>query len=230
MIEDLDEIADPARLAVRLADLLLIGPVRGQTVIGMRMHFLIADLDLDPHPLRMNHGGVERAVAVALGRGDIILEPPRHHRPFAVDQPQRAVTLIGIGHDHAERHDIGKLLEADVALGHLAPDRIGMLLPPRDIGTDTVAAEMERYARADPGNLVAAALLQLGKAAGDRFVCLGLQHLEGERLHLLHEFVHAHPLGERRIDFHRPRGRCGGASPRWGCGAACAYCAAGRPA
>ena len=35
------------------------------------------------------------------------------------------------------------------------------------------------------------------------FVGVGLELLEGERLHLLHELVHADPLGERGIDVHR---------------------------
>ncbi len=51
--------------------------------------------------------------------------------------------------------------------------------------------------------LVAAAVLELARAAGDRLIGLGLELLEGERLHLLHELVHADALGERRVDVHR---------------------------
>ena len=105
---------------------------------------------------------------------------------------------------HAERHDVGELLEADVPLGHLAPDRIGMLLAAHHLGLDAVRLEMRLDAPADAADQVAAAaLVQRRQPLGDRFIGVGLELLEGERLHLGHELVHADPLGERRVDIHR---------------------------
>ena len=39
--------------------------------------------------------------------------------------------------------------------------------------------------------------------AGDRLIGFGFQLLERQQLHLAHIFVHADPLGERRVDIHR---------------------------
>jgi hypothetical protein len=48
-----------------------------------------------------------------------------------VDQAERAIAFVDVVDDHPERHHVGQLLEADVPLGHLLPDRIGMLLAAR---------------------------------------------------------------------------------------------------
>jgi hypothetical protein len=54
-VEDLDQIADPAAMSVRLHLVLLVRPVRGNAEFGLFMHLLSADLDLDAHPLGMDH-------------------------------------------------------------------------------------------------------------------------------------------------------------------------------
>src|SRR3546814_7619160 len=56
-------------------------------------------------------------------------------------------------HDEPERHDVGKLLEADVPFGHLLPDRIRMLLAAGNLGLDAVTAEQQPQPRSDPRNL-----------------------------------------------------------------------------
>ena len=44
------------------------------------------------------------------------------------------------------------------------------------------------------------------QAPGDRGVGVGLELLERQRLHLVHDLVHADPLGERGVDIHRLAG------------------------
>ena len=86
-----------------------------------------ADLQLDALLARPDHGGVDRAVVVLLGRRDVVLEAARHHRPGRVHDAERLVALGQRLHDHAEAEDVGQLLEADRLALHLAPDRIGRL-------------------------------------------------------------------------------------------------------
>ena len=202
-IEDFDQVANPADLRVRTHSILLVRPMRGQAIFGLLVHLVGADLHFDAGIVGVHHGGVQRSIAVALGRRDIVLEPARHHRPAAVDHAQGAVAfLLGID-DRAKRHDVGKLLEADVPFGHLAPDRIGMLLAPRNLRFDAAARQEELQPRSDLGDPVAAARLQRLQPLGDRFIRLGLELAKRQRLHLDHEFVHADPLRERGVDIHR---------------------------
>ena len=90
----------------------------------------------------MDDGGVQRAIAVALGGRDIVLEAARDHRPTLVDQAQRAIDVGHVLDDDSEGHDVGQLLEADVPFGHLLPDRIRMLLAPDDLGFQTIVLEV----------------------------------------------------------------------------------------
>ena len=78
-----------------------------------------------------------------------------------------------------------------------------MLLAAHDLGVEAVVLEVELQAEADPADEVAALLGQLLQAPNDRGVGVRLQHLESQRLHLVHHLVHADPLGERRVDIHR---------------------------
>ena len=146
---------------------------------------------------------MDRPIAVALGGGDIILEAARHHFIGLVDDAQRAIAIFRAVGDDAKRHDVGQLLEADVALLHLAPDRIGMLLAPRHGDRQVAAAQQQLQFRADAVDLVMAAFLQLLQPLGDAVIGVRFQLAEGQQLHLAHEIIHADPLGERGIDVHR---------------------------
>ena len=90
---------------------LLVPPVGGDAVLGHVMHFLGADLHLDALLLGPDHGGVDGAVVVALGRRDVILEAARHHGVGGVDVTERLVTGGDVRDDHAKRHNVGELLE-----------------------------------------------------------------------------------------------------------------------
>src|SRR3546814_9464735 len=72
--------------------------------------------------------------------------------------------------DDAEGHDVGQLLEADMAFLHLLPDGIGMLLPPRHRDRQPLAAQQQLQFRADPVDLVMAAFLQLLQPLGDAVI------------------------------------------------------------
>ncbi len=76
LFEDFDEIAQPSGLPVG-ARAFLVGPVRGEAELAVAMHPLRSYLDLDARIFLMDHGCLQRAIAVALGRRDIVLEPAR---------------------------------------------------------------------------------------------------------------------------------------------------------
>ena len=206
MVEDLDQIVDPRHVEVGARLAFLIGPVGGEAALGLLVHVLVADLDFDPHLGIVDDRGVQAAVAVALGRRDVILEAARDHRPAPVDQAERAIAVADVADDHAEGHHVGQLLEADVPLGHLLPDRIGMLLAAHDLGFEAVVGKVQLKPEADPADEVAALVVELLQAPGDRGVGVRLELPERERLHLVHHLIHADPLGQRGIDIHRLAG------------------------
>ncbi len=116
---------------------------------------------------------------------------------------ERAVAILRAFGQHAEGHDIGDLFEADVAFGHLLPDREGVLLAPRNLDLQPGFGQRLLDRQRDRIDLPAFAAADRREPPGDRGIGLGLQLFESEQLHLAHIFVHAHPLGQRGIDIHR---------------------------
>ena len=130
-------------------------PMRGKPALGLLVHPRLR-IWISIRILESWITEVCSAVAVALGGRDEILEAARDHRPALVDQPQRAIDVGDVVDDDAEGHHVGQLLEADVPLGHLLPDRIRMLLAAHDLGFEAVVGEIELKSEADPVDEVAA--------------------------------------------------------------------------
>ena len=84
----------------------LINTMRRHPALSDFMHELRADLQFHAHPVRANDGGVDRAVIILLGVGDVILETPRHHPPCLMHNAQRPVTFVHLAHHHAEAKNI----------------------------------------------------------------------------------------------------------------------------
>ncbi len=122
--------------------------------------------------------------------------------PGAVQQPLRAIAIILVLGNHAEGHDIADLFERHVAFGHFAPDRIGMLFAARNLdphaGTCQHFLDFERNGI----NLRALFAADRGQTPGDRGIGFGFELFKGEQLHLAHVFIHAHTLGQRRVNLH----------------------------
>ena len=120
-----------------------------------------------------------------------------------MDHAQRVVAILDAADHDAERHDVRELLEADILLLHLAPDRVGCLFAAGDLGLDARLFHRVVESDDDPFDQVGALLLQEGQARADAFARLGLQLGEGQILELVLDLVHAHALGERGINLHR---------------------------
>ena len=112
---------DRARIVVVHA--FAIAPMRGDAALGDVVHRLGAELHLDALVLRSHHRGVDRAIAVRLGERDEVLEAFRDHPPGAMQDAQRAVAVLIRADDGAETEHVGELLEVDLLVLELAPDR-----------------------------------------------------------------------------------------------------------
>jgi hypothetical protein len=187
------------RRAVRV----LVERVGGDAVFGDLVHAVGADLQLDALLAGSDHGRVQRAIVILLRGRNVILETPGNDRPSGVDDPQRAVALLGRADQDAETEDVRQLLEADRLALHLAPNRIGPFLPASDLGLDAAIGELAGELSLDLRDQVAIAARDLAEPPGHHLVGLGIELAEGEILELLAHLMHAHAAGERSIDVER---------------------------
>jgi hypothetical protein len=159
---------------------------------------------------RQQHAGVQRLVAVGLGRRDVVLEAAGDHLEGVVDGAQRQVAMGALGHDDAEGHHVAQALEGDVLRLHLAPDRVGRLFPPQHL-LHRHAVRLERGAQLglDLGDDVGRPPAQVGEAAGDGGPGFLVQLAEAQRFQLGLQRLHADALGQRRVDFQRFAGGAG---------------------
>ena len=116
---------------------------------------------------------------------------------------EHAVAVVDRLGDDAEGVDVGKLLEADLLVGHLAPDGIGLLLAPRDLRVDADLGELAGQRGADFLDQALVRLAQLGELGRHRGVGVRMQPAEGVVLQLLAHLLHAHARGQRGIDVER---------------------------
>ncbi len=184
----------------------------GDAVFGDLVHLLGADLQLDALVARADHGGVDRAVVVLLGRRDVVLEASRHHRPGGVDDAERLVAFRHALHDHPKAEDVGQLLEADRLALHLAPDRIGALAPAPHPRLDAPVGELADELLLDLRDQADMPLGERVQPLADDLVGLRIELAKRQAFELLAHLVHADAAGERRIDVDR---LLGDAAPRF---------------
>jgi hypothetical protein len=96
----LEQLPEPGK-SLNVADLKLfpffVAPVGRDTFLGNPMHFMGANLNLDPLAVRSNHARMQRLIHIELGQGDIVLETSGHRAPLGMHHAERFVTLaLGI--------------------------------------------------------------------------------------------------------------------------------------
>ena len=99
-----------------------VPPVGGGSGFGDAVHGGGSDLDLAAVPVAIEDGGVERAVAVALGVGDIVVGEVGEGGEEALEDCQRLVAGGDVGHDDAQGAKVVNLVEGEFFEGHLAVD------------------------------------------------------------------------------------------------------------
>ena len=202
----LDELGDPAQLAVDLLLALLAGfifPVRGNAVFGDPVHLPGPDLDLEGDRVAPDDGCVERAVHIGLRRGDIVLEASGDHAEQLVDQPEDDVAfLLGVD-DDAERVKIKDFVEALVLLIHLAVDGIDRLDPALERKRDAGLGELIRDAVAGVFDKIAAFAVAFFDVGLDLLVADRVEKFQRQVFQLLLHALHSEAVGERGVDLHR---------------------------
>ena len=177
--------------------------MRGDAVFGDVVHLVRADLQFDALLAGADHGGVDRAIVVLLGRRDVILEAARHDRPGRVHDAERLIAIPDRLDDDAEGEEIGQLLEADRLALHLAPDRVRPLLPALHHRGDAAIGKLLGELLFDVDGQIVVAIGERGQPLGDDVIGIRIELAERQVLELLAHFLHAHAAGQRRIDIDR---------------------------
>ena len=180
----------------------LVLPVRRHAVLGGVVHLPGADLHLEGDALGADDRGVHALVHVGLGRGDIVLEAPRHGFEHVVDDAEDVVAVWDGIDDDAEGADVVNAVHVQLLRVHLAVDGIDVL----DAAVDSGLHALLLKAGLDPGLHAVHEAFQLGHALGqilgDLLVALGVEILEGQILQLPLGALHAETVRDGGVDLH----------------------------
>ena len=180
----------------------LVFPVGGHAVFGGAVHLPGADLHLEGDALRADDRGMDGLIHIGLGRGNIVLETPRHRLEHIVDDAQHVVAVGNGIHDHAEGAQVENTVDIQLLGVHLAVDAVDVLDAAEDGGVDIVRGQTILDLLLHPGHEV----LQHGhlgfQLGGDLLVARGVEVQQGQILQFPLGPLHAQPVGQRRIDLH----------------------------
>ena len=178
----------------------LIAPVRTHPQLGLFVHGVGANLHLQHLALRAEHGGVQRAVAIFLGVGDVVVELLGNVPPQGVHDTQGGVAVAHLRHQHAYCAHVVDLAELQALALHLAPDRIDVFRPAADVGLDAGGFQL----LAQMGHGVVDVLFTIETALvqqlGDLLVLLRLQVAEGQILQFPLDMTDPEAVSQRRVD------------------------------
>ena len=197
--------AQALRLGRGLAGLVarLVQPVRGDALLGHRVHRLGAHLELHRRAQRADQRRVQRLVAVGLGDRDVVLEAPGHRLVELVQHAQRPVAVVDAGDDDAEAEDVVDLCEALALVAHLAVDRIQRLLAPADLHLHARAREGLVHVLLDALDDVAPGAARSLQRLGQRRLAPGVDVREAQVLQLAVDLVETQSVRDRGVDLER---------------------------
>jgi hypothetical protein len=203
-ILDVDQRLQPHRAQalclLHLRTAALVEPVRGDALLGNRMHLLGADLKLDRGTQRAHQRGVQRLVAVGLRDRDVILETTGQGLEELMEHTHRHVALHLRADDDAKTEDVVDLREGQVLFAHLLVDREQCLLAAVDLHAEFGLREGLVDVVLDALDDVTPIATRLQHRLRERRLSPGSQVLERELLQLAVGLVEAEPVRDRRVD------------------------------
>ena len=102
----------------------------GDAVLGVLVHLVGADLNLNRTPAGTNHRRMQRLIEVELRHGDIVFEAPGNGVPSTVECSQNRIAVANCLDQHAHRDKIKDLIEGFITDDHLLIDRIVVFRSP----------------------------------------------------------------------------------------------------
>lgn len=178
----------------------LVAPVGTNPQLGLFMHAVGADLHLQHLALGADHCGVQRAVAVFLGVGDVVVELFGDVPPQRVHDTQRGVAVANFRHQHAHCTHVVDLAEFQAFTLHLAPDRIDMFRPAADVGIDARGQQLVLQLVHHVADETFAVQPTLVQQFGDLLVLVRFEVAEGQVFQLPLDVADTQAVRQRRID------------------------------
>ena len=175
----------------------------GNAVLGLLMHLVGSNLNLERTSRRADDRRVERLVVIDLGHGDIVFKATRHGVPQRMHRTERGVAIAHRMGNYAQRHqvvDLGELLALALHLLVDGPIVLGAAVDLEVLQTNAVELIGKRLDGL--GKVALADLARLSHHARDALVGIGLQVEEGQVLELPLNRAHAQTVGQGRIHVH----------------------------
>jgi len=178
----------------------LVAPVRAHPQLRLFVHGVSADLHFQHLALGADHRSVQRAVAVFLGVGDVVVELLGDVPPQGVDDAQRGVAVAYFRDQHAHGAHVVDLAEGQALALHFAPDGIDVLGPAADVGVDAGGLQLSPQLAHHVGDETLTVKPPLMQQRGDLFVLVGLEVPEGQVFQFPLDMADTQAMGERRVD------------------------------
>ncbi len=178
----------------------LVAPVRAHTQLRLFVHGVGADLHFQHLALGADHRGVQRAIAVFLGVGDVVVKLLGNMPPQGVDDTQRGVAVAHFRHQHAHGAHIVDLAERQALALHFAPDGIDVLGTAADVGFDTGGLQLGAQLVHHVGDEALTVEPPFVQQRGDLLVLIGFKVAEGQVLQLPLDMADTQTMRQRCID------------------------------
>ena len=143
------QLVDLAVIGLVASPAFLIAPVRGNAPLGIGVHLVGADLNLDRLVAGSDDRGVDRAIQIVLRGGDVVVELAGNELPERVHDTERRIAFGNRIDEHPRRADIHDLVEGELLRLHLAPDAVDVLRPAVDL-VASMPADAQFAAAAGP--------------------------------------------------------------------------------
>jgi hypothetical protein len=143
---------------------------------------------------------MQRAVEIALGMRDVVVEFAVDRLPQVMHDAQRGVAVLDLVDDDAQRAHVVDLLEVDVLAAHLVPDAVDVFRPTIHLGLDARRRQFLSEAAHGGFDEVLALRALFVEHARDALVGLGFEVAEGQVFELPFHLPDAEAVGQRRVD------------------------------
>ena len=206
------ELAQPGDLFVvvvlaRPLAAFLVTPVGSDAQFGVLVHFLSANLDFQAAPVRTMHGRMQRAVVIAFGIRDVVVEFLGDRRPQVMHDAECGVAILQVIDNDAQGAHVIDLGKLDALFPHLVPDAVDVLRSTVNFGVfHPERLKLLAHLRHRISDELFALAALLVEHFGDALVDIGMQETEGQILQFPLQLPNAEPIGQRRVEFQRLTG------------------------